>query len=81
MESCTKKDFLSNTTPIKYLSTRGLEYLASVCSVRHLARHEYLYTVKDTQDKSSYILCNGSINITDDAGKSSYSMKTDTEMQ
>lgn len=59
---------LSNTTPLKYITTSGLNYLSTVCTVQHLSKHDKLYTVKDTLNKSAFVLCNGSINITDAGG-------------
>lgn len=68
MESCSTKDILSNTTPLKYITTSGLDYLGSVCTVQHLFKYQHLYTVKDIHDKSAFVLCSGSINITDAVG-------------
>jgi hypothetical protein len=68
MEKCSKKDILSNTTPLKFLTTEGLDQLSTACTVQHLSKHDHLYTVDDYLDKSAFVLCTGSINITDDAG-------------
>jgi hypothetical protein len=61
-------DILSNTTPLKYLTPRGLQLLAATCHIRQLMKEEELYTSAHSADKSAYILCNGSINITDETG-------------